>query len=547
MEFYGIAYNFLKLSGFSVSLNYLRERLEAHPDYPSLISITDILDEFKIENHAMRIEDKEKWVDLRLPFIAHIVSENGLTDFQLITKAHKAEQQEAFLAKWTGIVLLLGEKSKITHKEHNEVYKKERFQKTVSWSLIIVSLLLLLTYQVVRFELATFIHFILSIIGLGISSIIIAHSMGLKTNVGELFCKIEESGCNKVLNSRLGRIMGDIGLGDIGAIFFGSQLIYVSISTSLDVVHNLTFLALIQALALVFTPISLLYQWRLKSWCRLCLVVILVIWVQAINLIWSFPKGGLFSINSISLTFESFLLFVISLSFASFWILVKPFKLKEQTSFYQRIRIRKWRQDPAWFNALLPLHKRIDDSIWEKEIFYGNPKGVLQIMVVSNPYCEYCAKAHFELDAILEKHPKDIGVRVRFSIKTTHQDDEKYKALFQILSAYEQLVWNEQSTDNNQLMKSIITDWYKTQDLALWKEKYGHRNENPNMINTLIRRAIDWSSQMGIHQTPAFFINGHEMPNPHTFQDLFLFIDDYIQILKNNSIPSIAKIKDSSN
>ncbi len=53
MEFYSTIHNFLNSLGIGVSKNYLREWLESHPKCPALISLTDILDELKIENHAI--------------------------------------------------------------------------------------------------------------------------------------------------------------------------------------------------------------------------------------------------------------------------------------------------------------------------------------------------------------------------------------------------------------------------------------------------------------------------------------------------------------
>ncbi|PIB38982.1 thioredoxin domain-containing protein [Maribacter sp. 4G9] len=534
MEFYKIANDFLNSAGVSVSINYLRERLESHPQYPALISLTDILDEFQIENTAIRIQQKEKWKELETPFLAHVVFADGRTDFELISRQKDVGSVECFLGRWTGIALTLGANKKIKHEQHNEQYKKEKSSRIVKRSIISLTTLLFVIKQMIFFNPVVFTHFMLSIIGLGISCAIIARSMGLKSNIAELFCKIEESGCNKVLNSRLGRFAGNIGLGDITAIFFGSQMIYMTFSTHFETSQNLILLSSIQAFAFVFTPVSLIYQWRLKSWCRLCLTIVAIIWAQSANFIWHLFILESYSLEKIHQPLETYLLFAISIFFASFWIIVKPLIIKERENLPQKIRIRKWRQDPGWFHALLPLHKRIDDTIWDKEIFYGNPKGLLQIIIVSNPYCEYCATAHSELDAILKKHPEDIGVRIRFTLKSYTPSNENYKAVFEILNSYEQLVWKRKLDHESESMRRIISDWYEHPDLSVWKY-HTHHYQNHNIIDGLIKKSIAWARAMEVHQTPAFFINGHEMPNPHTFRDLFLFISDYIEILRREN------------
>ncbi len=528
MEFYRIAYDFLTLSGINLSLDYFRERLESHPQYPSLISLTDILDEFTVENYALSISKEKEWRRLDFPFLAHIISGNGLVDFEIITEI---PNESEFLNKWTGIVLLLGNQKTIKHKEHNDKYKEEKLEKSITLSITLVLLCVLVVNQLLNFETVVFIHFMLSLIGFGLSYLIISNSLGLKSNIGDLFCKIEEVGCNKVLNSRLGKFGGNTGLGDIVAVFFASIIIYLSFTNDLVAAESLLLLLVVLTPALVFTPISIIYQWQLKSWCRLCLAVVLLIWIQYASLLWYFFVSGTYSLNISRISPETYVLFGVSLSLAAIWLIIKPLIIQNKEVLSQRIRIRKWRQNPDWFNALLPLHKQIDDSYWEKEIKYGNPNGVLQIIVVSNPYCEFCSIAHSELNTILEKHPNDIGVRIRFAIKSFDIEDENYKAVFQILRCYENFVWKNKSDMHNLDIKNIIDHWYQYKNLSKWKFDL-HDRTNYEDIDKLVKKSINWSNNMGITQTPAFFINGYEMPNPHTFKDLFLFVSDYIDILK---------------
>ncbi len=534
MEFYKIANNFLYSSGVKVSQKYLRERLESHPHYPSLISLTDILDEFQVENHPLRIKEKEKWKELNLPFLAHTISKDGAMDFELIKGHGTITSTKEFLDRWTGIALILGDKNKIVHKEHNNQYKKERKETNIIWLLVSLTTLFLVFSQLISGESVLVIHMILSVIGLAISCVIVAHGMGLNSNITELFCKVQESGCNAVLNSKLGNFGGIIGLGDLAAIFFCSSVLYLAFSMFFTTIDSAIFLLSINILAFFFTPISIIYQFHLKSWCKLCLALILVIWFQTANLIW-YSLGVQSILSAFSqIPLNVYLLFGLSILLASFWIVVKPLKIKENEMLHQKIRIRKWRQNPTWFDALLPLHKKIDDSIWDKEIYYGNPSGVLQIIVVSSPYCVFCARAHSELDAILEKHPNDIGVRIRFTIKSLEKGNENYKALLNILGTYDEIVWKNNLESYSKPMKSIISDWYKKQNLSSWRNVA--RNINQKEVDVLIKKSVHWASEAGINQTPAFFINGHEMPNPHTFKDLFLFISDYIEILKNKKI-----------
>ncbi|TAI48093.1 thioredoxin domain-containing protein [Flagellimonas allohymeniacidonis] len=537
MEFHEIAYEFLKSAKVSVSRDYLRERLESHPYYPSLNALTDILDELQIESSALQIEEKQRWRELPFPILAHVVSENGQLDFEVIKNQQHIKTEGGFLQKWTGITLLIGKQRKITHEEHQKQFIKEKFEGGVLWSWVTFLLLLATMPQLISFKLGFFIHYVLSLTGCLVSCNIVAYSLGVKTDMSDLFCKVETSGCNAVLTSKLGRLTGDIGLADIATVFYGGMVIYMSFSTGFEPDSNLLFLNLVQALPFFFTFLSVAYQAHMKSWCKLCLLLTLIIWLQSINLVFGLMQLPFDNFGLIAPPFMYYLTLVLSMALAGSWFIVKPLLLTKRSSMFQKIRIRKWRQNPHWFNALLPLHKQIDSAVWNKEIFYGNPNGVLQILITSKPLCEYCAKAHFELEQILKKHPDDIGVRVRFTLPSLNTETEDYKAVFHILNMYEELVWKKGQNHTSPLMKEIISDWYETQNLSDWVDRYPVHAKSEEEVHALIGQSVQWANAMGITQTPAFFINGFEMPNPHTFKDLFLFISEYIEILKGQRSP----------
>ena len=536
MEFHEIAYGFLKTARVSVSRNYLRERIESHPDYPSLSSLTDILDELEIEHFALHVEEKHRWRELDFPILAHMVTKTGKLDFETIKNEARIKSEKEFLNAWTGITLFLGEKRSIAHEEHEKQNNKEKFSRRLLWSVIGLLTLFIMLPHMASFKWVFFINSLLAFVGLAISGIIVSYSLGISTGVSDLFCKVGESGCDTVLGSKLGKLGGDIGLGDLTAVFFGGLLIYSSLSLDFDANSNLVFLTLLSAFAFVFTFISISYQLYLGSWCKLCLFLTLIIWLQTGNLAFHVLPLLDGTFNTYVPTFKQISIFGISMLLASGWLIAKPLVIAKRNSLFDKIKIRKWRQNPRWFHALLPLHKKVNDSIWEKEIYYGNPNGVLQVMIVSGPFCKYCAMAHFQMNQILAQHPEDIGVRIRFTLHSTDEQTRDYDAVFQILSAYEQFVWNGKSGQTNTLMKDIISDWYETADLEQWKSKYPLDGVNETDIIALVSKSIQWSKSMGIQQTPAFFINGFEMPNPHRFRDLFLFATEYIQILKQGRV-----------
>ena len=66
------------LGALDVRINpdYLSEELLKHPDYPSLLAVSDVLTAQHIENVAFRL-DYEKLADVPFPFIAHTYPNDG--------------------------------------------------------------------------------------------------------------------------------------------------------------------------------------------------------------------------------------------------------------------------------------------------------------------------------------------------------------------------------------------------------------------------------------------------------------------------------------
>src|SRR5437879_5294000 len=108
---------FLKLMGVKVNGTTVNETLQAHPSWPSLLSVSDALHEWNIPNAAGKIRP-DSIDDLPVPFMAHINDHNfplvivkDIDDagVKLLAGRHKkfiAQSKEDFLKSWTGIYLL---------------------------------------------------------------------------------------------------------------------------------------------------------------------------------------------------------------------------------------------------------------------------------------------------------------------------------------------------------------------------------------------------------------------------------------------------------
>lgn len=522
MGFEDVTAQYLKASRIKFSRKLLNEQLKAHPDYPALNSLTDMLDDWGMEYSALQLEPD----DLRqmaYPFLAHIITQNGYEDFKIV-RNHKQVQDERsdFLKSWTGVALWIAPESPVKNDGHVELIRKEQ---TMRWLKGIIPLIFIGALATLFFrlnELNSLIFSLMSLAGIIVSGSIVAYNLGVDNRLTRSFCKIEESGCHQVINSGFSRILPGIHLDDMALLYFGSLLLFQLFT----VAGFETYLLLVALPVLVSGLVSLAslgYQLVHKTWCKLCLLLNLVIWSQLAFSLLNLPK---FSITSIVPPLSEALL---AISLASCWLLIRPLVEASKRVTEQDIRIRKWRQDPRWFQALLPLHKAIDRSIWDKELFLGNPRGALQITLASGPYCVPCAMAHRQLGDMLERFPKDIGLRLRFAVKETNTKD--IEAVTYLLHLIEEQVWSEHGLGEVAL-KKILDDWFDQQNLDEFSERYTISGSNGALVEELVAKHINWRKQFQIDQTPGFFVNGHEMPNPHTLQDLDSFLEQFIENIK---------------
>ncbi len=97
---------------------YIKDNILSHPDYPSLLSVSDTLEKYNIDTLAIKI-NAERLEEAPLPYIVQVEERNNPL-FYVLTKIDKNtiayynennkifnETKDGFLSKWTGICLLV--------------------------------------------------------------------------------------------------------------------------------------------------------------------------------------------------------------------------------------------------------------------------------------------------------------------------------------------------------------------------------------------------------------------------------------------------------
>ena len=132
---------------------------------------------------------------------------------------------------------------------------------------------------------------LLSAFGLVLSVVAVLQSAGVESLVGRRLChhKEDDAGCGRVLTSRYAHLFGGLGWGEIGVGYFLLPICMAAVGLSAQL---LWILGIVWIFSALFIPYSLYIQRvRLRSWCTICLLVLVVELLLAILGIWMLASG----------------------------------------------------------------------------------------------------------------------------------------------------------------------------------------------------------------------------------------------------------------
>lgn len=490
-------HQWLKELSVAAPLPYLEEKLTTHPEYPSLASITGLLDDLGLENGAY-VVNKADWDELPFPFVAHLNDQQGKLvivrqrDKSMMDKGGKLEH-------WHGIAVFAEKPAGWLHQEVNDLLLRQK-RRHMYW-LLSLSLLAVCCFAVLSpsFSLLSFALLGTTIAGLGIAVLIIQTAAGGGNELTEKLCGVQhDEGCNAVLHSKGSKIGGAFSWSDIGIIYFSASLLLL--------LNGNPLLPVFSAMAVPFLLFSLYYQWRIiKQWCTLCLLTLAVIGVQ-FALHW--PALTTLSITAVNLSAVAFS-GVAFLGSAVVWTgLIRPL-IKEKNKIKEdKFRLQRFRYNANIFQTMLHQQKKVNATPWMDDLQTGNPDSPVQIMVACNPYCAPCAKTHQLLHELSGN--KQIGVTIRFTSNPSVKDDMRTEAVTYLLRLL--------SGKSAEFKRAVLHDWYALMNLQQFSLQ--HPLDSLQEVDDELRQHQQWIDDARVSFTPTLFINGYEMPKEYTAEDL---------------------------
>lgn len=517
-KFYNIEAVIIKLLkelNISIKDRTIINELESHPDCPSLLSVSDILTHFGVNNNSLRISI-DKINDVPCPFVAHMTDDRFLLINSINETVFNVSDEisdncilskEEFTKKFSGVVLIV---------QLTENHRKNKFLSGLEKKISLLNerLLAIIVTTLIIFFINADLSFIttvswslimliiIKIAGLTVSVLLLIQSIENNNPFIQKLCKAGKNfNCNAILNSKSAMVFNGLSWSEVGFFYFSSTLLLLLLNKSVGVIQ---LLSLLTVASLPYTVYSVYYQARVaKQWCVLCCAIQALLWIEFLtsisygNLKFTFP-GSLSLYQGITCLLLTILC----------WLLLKPLLLKSQQIKSIKEQLRKFKYNRGLFQALLSAQPKyiLPDEEWS--IVLGTSEAKHLLTVVSNPYCPSCAKMHLVLDEWLTQR-KDLQMRIIFA----SDDNQSSNSVSQHMIALD-------NSGDKKTVKQALHHWFDQQskDYSEWAKAYPVKI-NPADHDKMSKQKI-WCNLVNIKVTPTVFIDGHLLPELYQLNDL---------------------------
>lgn len=515
----------LKCLNISYTYTNLKLKLEEHPDYPSLLSISEVLREYGVVNYVMKT-NVSTLLTIRSPFIV----QSGSTSISGYTFSVVREMDagyvtcydtdkgnwvrihlDDFAAVWTGIVLVVTSKENAIEKGYNENQKVERRRNifilagAVFFPLLTLVSGIAVIFQDGRPALFPLTFLVLSLIGAIVSTMLLMLELGNFNVALKKFCR--SNNCGSVHTSAGNGVAG-VSWSALGIAYFTGTAAFM-LTNGVTGKLSLLIVSLLSLAASAFTIYSFYYQWRvLKKWCSLCVSVQVILLLQAFIAMsdeWLSGAG----VSDIPPT----LLISLSVNYAlSFFlvVVVRVLLKTEKEAAQYKVAFKQLKLNEAVFEVLSSGQKAVTENTQGLGILLGNPQAANRLIKVCNPYCGPCAEIHPEIEHLVRQYPDDLQVQIIF----TATDNDKAALPVRHFMALSELA-------DKTLLNRALDEWYsaKEKDYRLFSTRFPVTPDLPEHGDKL-KDMREWCTKMDIRYTPTIFFNGRQLPPSYQVGDL---------------------------
>jgi uncharacterized membrane protein len=499
----------------------LEDSILSHPEYPSLLAISDTMSKYRIENLPVKV-DGQKLKELPLPCIVQLSDKGGM--FHVLV--HYSEEWSVylndrgkqvkiptkdFLKKWTGICLLV---ETTPHSGEVDIEKKLAERKTMAvfkWgaglSLLIWAVWSFLNSPFMQESGSLFLagYTLLKLIGLTMGVMLLWYEVDKYNPTLQSFCLgSKKVNCDSVLSSKYAKVLnGKLSLGLLGFTYFFATLVFLLINGFSSA--TLMPLAYLSFAGLPMVVISAYYQGLvIKQWCKFCVVVQVVLLMEAAAVFLGGSHLFRTEINSLPLLMALILMPI------PIWKWLKSLlENKKEVNLHKR-NLKKIKNNQNVLEGLLTRTRKIENSTEGLGISLHAENVKYNIIEVCNPYCVPCARAHPVLEELTRA--KKINLQIMFTA-SMEKDDFTTKPVKHFLAIA--------SKGDKKVIQKALDDWYlsENKNYDAFTNKYPMNGELERQ-NGKIEAMRHWCDVEKITKTPTIFINGHELPKEYNIEDL---------------------------
>jgi hypothetical protein len=512
---FNFLFQYLEKNNIVIDKSEFIFQIESHPNYPSLLAISDTLSFFKINNLVTKLE-RENIEHLPETFIG-LINENksapSLTFIEQKDNSFQFSQNkkkvvltiEEFKERFENIVLLAEKDEEQSGQPINNFI----FYKTIFFGILYLTTILLFDCSFINILFST-----LTCLGVYLSIEAISHEFGVKTKFSEKVCRITtNSDCDAVINAKKSKLLELINFNDASITFFTAQLfslLLFSFSNRLDDFYNITTIVMIPSIGITFFS---LYQQIIvtKKWCPICLSIISLIYFEIACCLFLNRFTFLIDIKSILI----FSLILIASYTGSIFIkrtIKKKLELESEV-----IKGNRFKRNYSLFKMSLLASEKVDSNfVCHNKIVLGNPNSNLKIVLVSSLFCGYCKDLHTIIENILDRYKDIVCIDFHFHFNA-EKNNEKSKLIHQKLI---QIYYNDGQVE---FIKQL-RNWFENRDET--KLICNSFDVNNDEIDLLLKNQFQWNQENDLNFTPAILINGYRFPKEYERSDLIHFIND---------------------
>lgn len=492
----------LRRVGVEVKREEFEVALCSHPDYPSLLALTETLELYGVEYAAVKMKPEDMEVN-GFPFLAHLKEKQG--NYVVVTgcrqgkveyiddeKGKRREERAEFCNKWEGVAVYAASGR---GEEESRLYSRRRMIFLAAVAFFVVWYFV---WGGAARSLADQGYGMVKMAGLLLSCMLLFHEWGSRAGWMQKVCHFhKKSDCDKVLGSGASHLFG-VSLAEMGMVYFAGGFLYLCLGNGIQVLLYLS------VCAFPYTLFSLWYQFgKVRRICPFCMGVVVCLWGEAV-----FAAKFLLPLALSMETIGQCAVLLCCFAGVAGMVYVLKLLIKyKQKAHRLEVSYLKIKREEAVNRALQLQMPELDPEYSDNDILLHEGKGKRKVIVVVSPFCGPCAGLHEKLEALFRKYVCDFTVILRFIGAPGIEKDDINRVALGLIEIYH--------SQGREAFRKALAAWFRKRETG----RLPAGEYSSGTVQTLTA-SVEWCRRMGIHSTPLILTENRILSSYYGVEDL---------------------------